>query len=294
MGVAPRDILDVAKGLVYQGEAVSDLKIKVWLEQFGGAKYQELALKLLRKLKAAGFFDDARVHQASRSLHRMIVSELVNSGRFGHLIKRGKATNVFVSHFGREGKSGADMLYRYRSANALPAQLTGRMEEALKFVSESASTMKSCAVIFVDDFVGTGGTCIEGLRSFEGLVSGLSSKPENLAVFVAAFAGFKGGLEAVRASAVLDCRVIPETELDSSDCAFSPDAGIFDSEEERLEAEKLCRSIGEHLEPKHPLGFGDCQALISFNHRCPNNTLPIFYKLGVEYHGREWLPLFPR
>ena len=56
----------------------------------------------------------------------------------------------------------------------------------------------------------------------------------------------------------------------------------------------MCRGIGEVLEPSQPLGYGDCQALVTFQHRCPNNTLPIFYKAGVQYHGREWMPLFRR
>jgi hypothetical protein len=106
--------------------------------------------------------------------------------------------------------------------------------------------------------------------------------------------GLQAGIEAVKMGTDSQVKVVVGSELGARHRAFSPESGIFSTDSDRVEAERLCRTIGEALEPKQPLGYGDSQALITFPHRCPNNTLPIFYKTGRQYQGREWQPLFPR
>lgn len=101
-------------------------------------------------------------------------------------------------------------------------------------------------------------------------------------------------MEAARRGLEGGCHVVVGTELGSQHRAFDPKAGIFEAEEDRAAAESLCRSIGLALEPKWPMGFGNCEALVTFSHRCPNNTLPVFFKSGAGYRGREWFPLFRR
>ncbi len=60
------------------------------------------------------------------------------------------------------------------------------------------------------------------------------------------------------------------------------------------EARQIVEEIGKELEPKHPLGWQNGQLLVTFEHGCPNNILPIFYKRGGTYRRKEWRPLFPR
>ena len=294
-GVSPRRILDVSEGLVYQGEPVSDLRVKAWLDQFNGQKHQELAMTLLQHLKKKGYIDEAKLYQMCKSLHRIVVQAEVGIGDWAPKMKRRKTTNVFVSYLGKDGKSGSSLLYSYRTANNLPAQLTGPPETALEFLKESARTQKRAVIILIDDFVGTGGSCIEALSSFQKLMGDLPGETPNIGLYVGALVGFQASLEAIRNNNTgLDAQILFQRELDSSDRAFSLNASIFESDSDRLEAEHMCRGIGEVLEPSQPLGYGDCQALLTFQHRCPNNTLPIFYKAGVQYHGREWMPLFRR
>ena len=82
--------------------------------------------------------------------------------------------------------------------------------------------------------------------------------------------------------------------LGQVDRAFSEKAKIFDSEEQLIEARQIVEEIGKELEPKHPLGWQNGQLLVTFEHGCPNNILPIFYKRGGTYRRKEWRPLFPR
>ena len=294
-GISPRRILDIADGLVYQGEPVSDLRVKAWLDQFSGQRQQELAMTLLQHLKTEGYIDEARLYQMCKSLHRIVVQEEADIGDWAPRMKRRKTTNLFVSYLGNDGKSGSTLLYRYRTANNLPTQLTGSPEEAVEFLRESARVQKRTVIVLLDDFIGTGGSCIDALGSFRELMAKLLDQTPNIGLYVGALVGFQAGLKAIRNSTTeLDAHVLFQRELNSSDRAFSPSARIFKSDSDRLEAERMCRGIGEVLEPNQPLGYGDCQALITFQHRCPNNTLPIFYKAGVRYHGREWIPLFKR
>ena len=292
-GVSPRRILDVSEDLVYQDAPVSDLQVKAWLDQFTGQRHQELAMALLQHLKSDGYIDDAKLHQMCKSLHKIIVQEETSSSDWAPVVKRRKITNLFVSYLGKDGKSGSTLLYRYRTANNLPAEMTGSPQDAVEFLKGSAHRQKKAVVVMIDDFIGTGGSCIEGLAKFHELTTDIPGTDQNVSFYVGVLVGFQAGLEAVR-STESDVRVLFQRELDSSNRAFSPDAGIFKSEADRVEAERMCRGIGEVLEPRQPLGFGDCQALITFQHRCPNNTLPIFYKAGARYHGREWRPLFRR
>lgn len=293
-GPSSREVVQVAADLMYGGLPVSEDRIRTWLQQFGMAKNQELAFLLLKRVKAKGYFDDARIQGSCKSVHRVLLEEFAGTEGFSRRMEKRRAKNVFVANLDQEGKSGADMLYRYRNANGWPQHLTGTAEDAVRFVEEQARKDRFCAVVFVDDFIGTGGSCIEGLRRFEALLEASGWRDAKVVVGVAAVAGFEDGVEAARQGLEGGCHVAVGTELGSEDRAFDPKSGIFQEEGDRTAAESLCRSIGMALEPKHPLGYGDCEALVTFSHRCPNNTLPVFYKSGTVYRGREWFPLFRR
>lgn len=291
VGVGERDILEVCKDLVYQEREVSEILIKAWLEQFGGRREQELVFCLLRRLKEEGYFSAAKIYTTFKRIHSLIIAEQGSSGQWAQLIKKGRTSNIFVTCVDREGKSGGSLLYYYRQANQIPSNLVGSMEDAADFLKNAT---RPTVVIFVDDFIGSGGTCVESSKRFHSLVPREQLETVGHLLCVAALLGIRAGAAAVEAETDNQYRVFLGEELASRHRAFSPESGIFSSEKDRLEAEALCRSIGEVLEAKHPLGYGDCQALVTFPHRCPNNTLPIFHKVGKFYHGREWVPLFPR
>ena len=164
------------------------------------------------------------------------------------------------------------------------------MEAAATLVKNSKNPI---VVIFVDDFIGTGGSCIAGFEKFINTVGGID-KLNDHAFYVATLAATGEGIEAVRLNTKGRLTVIEARQLGTADRAFSPDADIFSNEEELHRCQRLCENVGYDLEPKHPLGYDDSQNLILFPHRCPNNTLPVFYKTGRKYKGTDWEPLFPR
>ena len=70
---------------------------------------------------------------------------------------------------------------------------------------------------------------------------------------------------------------------------LSPRARIFDSEDERLLAERVLRQVGDRLVKNNPLGYGAGQLLVAFEDTVPNNTIPPLWC------GRgEWRPLLRR
>lgn len=290
-----REVVEVVRDVVYDGRPLSEDAVRAWLQQFGIAKNQELAFLLLRKLVSIGYFDDTKIQANFRTAHRLIVEQFVSREGFSQKIEKRRTSNVFVSFLDSEGKSGPAVLYRYRNANDVPQRLVGTMEAALEFADEQTIKGRHCGVIFVDDFIGTGESCRGGLEKFgEMIAERIGARREKLVVGVAAVAGFEDGIESVGAGVGLECHVVAGSTLRREDRAFDPGAGIFENAQDRVAAERLCAAIGERLEPRQPLGFGGCQALVTFAHRCPNNTLPVFYKSGVEYNGQEWYPLFPR
>src|SRR5262249_34175895 len=160
--VNERDILQISKDLVYQDHEVSEILIKAWLEQFGGKREQELAFALLRRLKDNGYFSAAKIYTTFRRIHALIIAEQGSSGLAQHIEKR-KTSNIFVTYIGREGKSGASLSYSYRQANQVSANLTGAIEDAADFLKRAT---RPTVLVFVDDFIGSGGTCIETARGF--------------------------------------------------------------------------------------------------------------------------------
>lgn len=68
---------------------------------------------------------------------------------------------------------------------------------------------------------------------------------------------------------------------------------MWQSTDERLSAEEIARSMGDRLEARAPLGFGNTQGLVVFEGNCPNTTLPILHKRR-RVLKETFYPLFPR
>ena len=144
------------------------------------------------------------------------------------------------------------MIYVYRNANQLPTHLTGSLDDAADFLKAATGP---CALILVDDFIGSGGTFVEGITHLESALGGSLHDHRHTAYAVAAV-GLRHGTEHVSSTTGVRCFL--GEELGSNNRAFSPDSGIFSSDTDRRTAEALGRTIGEALEPKHPLGFARC------------------------------------
>jgi hypothetical protein len=78
--------------------------------------------------------------------------------------------------------------------------------------------------------------------------------------------------------------LLPAHELKETDNVFSDLCKHF-TNEDRV---KLVH-YGEIADRKIPRGFGDCGFVVVFQHRSPNNTIPILHA-----DHSKWTGLFPR
>jgi len=110
----------------------------------------------------------------------------------------------------------------------------------------------------------------------------------------ATIVGFDDGIAFIESKIDSEVVLLTFKHLTANDKAFSEENNLFQTADERMQAYEIAYKIGKVLEKRHPLGWEDSQALVVFPDSVPNNTLPIFYKDGIEYNGKPWRALFPR
>ena len=146
---------------------------------------------------------------------------------------------------------------------------------------------KADAIIFVDDFIGSGGRVREFLRSFwiePTIVSWLSGK--QIRFHVLAYSGTQDGIEYV-----LHDKSKPRVHV-------YRDAPTFDtivwSDKKSKEVKDLCEKYGRIANKKRKhmwWGWRSGMAAIIFEHGCPNNTPSILWEPDFKRSG--WIGLFP-
>ena len=286
-----RELVDVAQDLTYQDKQVNEIQIADWLSQFGGVSNQLLAFKLLKRLREEGYFNQARIFSAFRELHKQIVSIEATERAFARRQERKSTVNVIVSYLDPSGKSGHQCQYHYRRVNRIHSKCAVAPD---KLVEHLANIAEKPPIIFADDIVGTGGTLKKGFQALLAKMEQAGLDIGDYRLYVAVVVGTKLGLEAAEAATGGAISIMPWHLTTDRLHAFSGEAEIFADESDRQAAKEMVEGIGKELEPDHPLGRNNGQLLVLFQHGCPNNTLPIFYKSGRTFRGREWRSLFPR
>ena len=88
----------------------------------------------------------------------------------------------------------------------------------------------------------------------------------------------------------------PQKILDEGDQAFNAHSRLFQNTSERRRLQKLAEKYGARLFPEHPLGYGNTQAMIAWQHtgHAPNNSLPIIWAGPRNEAKIAWKPMFER
>ena len=194
---------------------------------------------------------------------------------------------------GNPSESGVHLLYYYRQENQLKKKYFINAHEIIS-VEGGRRVLRYPDVtryVFVDDFCGSGS---QGKRySNDILVELKNLAPGCIAAYHVLFAT-TDGLKSLKDETkfdVVDCIY----ELDTTFKCFGNDSRYFSRPIDGIDkpgVEAMCRKYGSLLDSADPLGFGDCQLLIGFNHNTPNNSLPIFW--FDEPGGPPWAPIFRR
>ena len=195
---------------------------------------------------------------------------------------------VFRCDVGSAGESGDAMLYQFRLANGLDARRYNDI-----FVSRSELFRRTllpeddpkrlgddAVVVLLDDFTGTGKQVCDAWNdpqtSFGALLAGVGK------VYLIVVAASRAARTKIADETSLT--LVPVHHLDDRDNVFSTSCHHF-TPRERTKLLHYGR-IADNVNPK---GFGECGLLVVFQHRAPNNTVPILHG----DHSR-WLGLFPR
>jgi uncharacterized protein len=272
----------------YKGEDIRPEQIASWLEQFGGPQEQRAVMPILQRLR---FYTRARIDAHLNDLHQYLQRELARRGYEYTLSGKQRLRNDLLVCALEGGGSGASQLVKpYREENGIYHDCAvdpGRVREIL---DQRRGEIR--AVIVLEDMIGTGGTASGRIRDLHAEWTEKEGWPEGVDVFLLAVCGYEKGLARVeRGAAKLDwpLTIRVADALGEEERCFSEHSGFFDDESQRERAKALCAEVGNRLSPKDPFGFGDSQAAICFEYRCPNNSLPVLWK-----NGGQWQPLFPR
>jgi hypothetical protein len=190
---------------------------------------------------------------------------------------------------GNPSESGCHVLYYFRQMNGLPKDIFVQGHELLGATPVPGFPGPE-HFVFIDDFCGSGETALKARALVETLRRmHPTSKIDHLMLF-----GCEAGIQMLRAAGIFD-RIEAVIELDASFRCFGTASRYFNTTPDEVEAataRRTCEAYGNFLVPSAPLGFNDCQLLLSFHHNTPDNTLPIFW--AGPFENAKWSPLFPR
>jgi hypothetical protein len=270
----------VNNGWRYKGQPISPEAIRVWLNQFGSEANQRMMFKVLQSVK---FYSEAEIRSRLSDLHAIIAGRVTLPLRHG----TARVGDLAVSYLEGPGKSGYQYARLYAEENKVLAR---NVVEPLKIESVfMQSNVK--AVLWVDDFIGTGSTALQRFTENRDVLVKLQ-KERDLSYFFGAISGIPSSQvkleDALRDIGLrVDVRICDSVGDD--DFCFSERSRVFVDEQERERAKRVAEDFGRRATPRTPLGFGDCGTTVVFERSCPNNNVAILWA-----NSNGWVPVFAR
>lgn len=273
----------VNRWMMYKGQAINEDKIRAWLEQFGRIQDQRLMFNLLCGLR---FYTHQYVRAKMQEIYDIVKRGLIRTVEKGKI----KRSDILVSYLGGPAKSGSHFAKIFADEAKI---YVDNVVEKNGIVPAVENNNEIKAIVFIDDFVGTGNSASEYLIALDQEIIDTINKNE-LAVFFITIVAFEEGwkkLEKIADKLKFNINLHCCELLDASSKCFNERSILFPDSKSRENASKIARHWGAQLEKKCPLGFGDLEMAIVFERSCPNNTLPILWS---ESSSINWRPLFKR
>jgi hypothetical protein len=256
---------------------IDNIAIMSWLEQFSNPDRDVAA----RVLDVVEYFGQSHIHAAySEALAGLPGWDIAASRR------RGKWAFCAMSR--SAGESGDAMLHSFRIANKLGAArhddlfLTRSDLFRRPNLPENDSNRLGSedVVVLLDDFSGTGGQVCDAwndpVTSFGALLAGVGT------VYLILVAASHEALMRIKKETSIT--VVPAHQLKEADNVFSEKCDKFSN----ADRSRLLH-YGKMADNVRPKGFGDCGFVVVFQHRAPNNSIPILHA-----DHDKWTGLFPR
>lgn len=282
---SPRVLFEEVEQLIkdwdtYRGAKLTTERVLSYLRQFGTPQDQRIIFKILKNLYFIGGLEENKLlNNAYQEMQNYLKK------RDGTWMKK----QIRISYFGSVGKSSNAMARSFASANQFLKDKRGilRPSQLKDAIADGVTDIVIC-----DDFVGTGSTLKEDLSNYIDYLA----PEQQLHLFV--LAGMSEGVDLITnelGKIYEDERIKIRClhEISSQPSIFDLESKVFETAEEAKQARKLMLDIGSKLEPKAPLGFGECCALITFSRTIPNNAPPILWSESNKADFK-FQPLFPR
>jgi len=250
-----------------------------WLENFDSDEERKLALNLLLQFT---YYKNLEIKSLLRSAFNLYCHETqftLEVERSGVLdIKEHiKETTRFYGMLKNPSKSGTFLLRPFRNANKLESFMFP--EEDLKEVPKEIKN-----VVLIDDILSSGDQVITHWKK---ILQKITENNKHVVFHYLVLFGLTNGISRIKKETTLNLIVV--NELDDSQKVFSDESGYFKESEdnEKKEAMKMCVKHGNRIySDVTPLGYGDSQLLLGFEHGIPDNTLPIIWST------KGWFPIF--
>lgn len=253
--------------------------IKRWLENFDSDEERKTALNLLLQFT---YYKNLEVKALLRSAFNLYCHET----QFTLEVEKRKVLNIkdhivkttrFYGMLKNPSKSGTFLLKPFRDANKLKPFMFP--EEKLIKVPEKIKN-----VVLIDDVLSSGNQVMDNWR--ENLQK-ITENNKHVVFHYLVLFGLTDGISKIKKETTLNLIVV--NELDDSQKVFSDESGYFKESEdhEKRKAMTMCIKHGKKIYSDiQPLGYGDSQLLLGFEHGIPDNTLPIIWST------KKWFPIF--
>ena len=267
----------------YQGRRVEPSNVRQWLDQFGPHGDQRLMYRLLSEVQ---MYDQPKIRTKMKEAFGIVREELTT------IIERRSRRDILVSCVDETpAKSGLTYCRLFAQENQIWKDSVMTIDQMKQMIKDRPAEIKNVQrLVLVDDFSGTGGTIIDGLRRELDVLKSLNRN--GVRIIVIALAGFdsaQGKIQSFIEQSELDAKVYFCDPFGDEHRAFSETSRAFLNPAERERAREIAEDKGVQLDNKQPLGYGNTQSLVVFSDSCPNNTLPILWA-----DKKGWTPIFPR
>lgn len=240
-------------------------------------------------------FDDKDVELAVQLLEHVVFlrDDDVKGRLYEQILKLPNDTRKHIVPLGKPGKSGAAVSYwihgLMKRKELRKMRFHSSIEEFISYRNSVEWETQKDVVVYVDDFIGSGGSVVTALSFEEKNV-----RPEVLSdacsgrLYVVAAIVMDNGYSKITKD--ISGAVI----LGDSHCkGFDPHKKVFGSYFKTKAVREMCYKYGEQLYKGCPLGYENTQSLLLMQHSSPNNTIPVLWS-DNQYQGRNWNPLVPR
>lgn len=267
----------------YDGREITTDIVRRWLNQFGENSKQRLMFKILQGIT---FYSNYSVKQKMKEIYKYILDsqKLIWKQEEG----RKRRNDILVSYLENNiSKSGPEYAKIFTDQNNIYA--SNAIEKSKIYTAVKQNTNIK-ALLFVDDFIGTGDSISDNLISF------IDSNPEirelDIKIYIGVITGFlnaKDKIEQTINKLGINASVYICSPLHDENKCFNEKSTIFLNQNERMLAKDICYEHGIKLVKDNAFGYGNCEATVIFPNTCPNNCLPILWSCN-----NGWFPIFPR